>query len=338
MVALARSSKRTAVLNPPAFLRINSMMMGEAAIVLSGLLMMMMTMTMDSVAAAFAPTRLRCGWQRGNERSVIIETTPPGTQQQGKGVESCHGSWSFSAPSLSSTTGAALFAKRKRRRRADDNDNDNDEPDDDPSRQEAGNSPPLPSSSSSEDLLPDFVLPDEEAAMSSSRRASTTTETIPADFTPFAAGSTSANKPPNAAAARSVRELIGDRSLERKMVFDDATSGTALDGGGETLPDLTQLAVARSSTSRSTKRQEQAARKAALQQQRGTVLTTSDSENDMSSLLSKIPLVTNDKGEITPTKILEAGTWLGIFLLIGWELYINSPFFDRAAPMAPVVY
>ena len=37
-------------------------------------------------------------------------------------------------------------------------------------------------------------------------------------------------------------------------------------------------------------------------------------------------------------KLLEAGTWLGIFLLVAWEFYINSPLFDRAAPMAPVVY
>lgn len=30
--------------------------------------------------------------------------------------------------------------------------------------------------------------------------------------------------------------------------------------------------------------------------------------------------------------------WLGIFLLVGWEFYLNSPLFDRAAPMAPVLY
>ena len=30
--------------------------------------------------------------------------------------------------------------------------------------------------------------------------------------------------------------------------------------------------------------------------------------------------------------------WIGIVLLIVWEAYINSPFFERAAPMAPVVF
>jgi hypothetical protein len=39
-----------------------------------------------------------------------------------------------------------------------------------------------------------------------------------------------------------------------------------------------------------------------------------------------------------PSQILENGAWIGIALLILWELYLNSPFFERAAPMAPVVY
>lgn len=36
---------------------------------------------------------------------------------------------------------------------------------------------------------------------------------------------------------------------------------------------------------------------------------------------------------VNPTK-----AWLGIYLLIGWEVYINSPLFDRAAPLAPLVF
>ena len=30
--------------------------------------------------------------------------------------------------------------------------------------------------------------------------------------------------------------------------------------------------------------------------------------------------------------------WVGIASLIGWEAFINSPLFERAAPLAPVVY
>ena len=37
-------------------------------------------------------------------------------------------------------------------------------------------------------------------------------------------------------------------------------------------------------------------------------------------------------------KLLENGAWVGIGLLVVWEIYINSPFFDRAAPLIPVVY
>jgi hypothetical protein len=37
-------------------------------------------------------------------------------------------------------------------------------------------------------------------------------------------------------------------------------------------------------------------------------------------------------------KLLENGAWVGIGLLVLWELYINSPFFDRALPLIPVVY
>lgn len=41
---------------------------------------------------------------------------------------------------------------------------------------------------------------------------------------------------------------------------------------------------------------------------------------------------------VFPSQLLENGAWIGIALLILWELYLNSPFFERAAPMAPVVY
>lgn len=37
-------------------------------------------------------------------------------------------------------------------------------------------------------------------------------------------------------------------------------------------------------------------------------------------------------------KLLENGAWVGIGLLVVWEIYINSPFFERAAPLIPVVY
>ena len=37
-------------------------------------------------------------------------------------------------------------------------------------------------------------------------------------------------------------------------------------------------------------------------------------------------------------KVLQKGTWGAIIILILWEAYINSPFFERAAPAIPVVF
>ena len=37
-------------------------------------------------------------------------------------------------------------------------------------------------------------------------------------------------------------------------------------------------------------------------------------------------------------KLLENGAWAGIGSLLLWEVYINSPLFERAAPLIPVVY
>ena len=37
-------------------------------------------------------------------------------------------------------------------------------------------------------------------------------------------------------------------------------------------------------------------------------------------------------------KLLENGAWVGIGMLVLWEIYINSPFFERAAPLIPAVF
>ncbi|GMI06538.1 hypothetical protein TrVE_jg200 [Triparma verrucosa] len=50
------------------------------------------------------------------------------------------------------------------------------------------------------------------------------------------------------------------------------------------------------------------------------------------------PKTSPEKKEINYLKILENSTWVGIGLLVLWEVYINSPLFERAAPMAPIVY
>jgi hypothetical protein len=151
------------------------------------------------------------------------------------------------------------------------------------------------------------------------------------------------------APTKSVRELLSDRSLESKLKFDDVASDAP---DAEPLPDLVALqrqkrqhqqqsssfqstaaydAVEEGSKKKSHQAQRQAAAAARQQQEEGA-------ESSNSNPLAKIPFLLNEKGDVSGVKILEAGAWLGIFLLVAWELYINSPLFDRAAPITPVVY
>lgn len=142
---------------------------------------------------------------------------------------------------------------------------------------------------------------------------------------------------------KSVRELITDRSLEKKLQFDEEDVVT--DPSGAAIPDLVELArqqrqqtqqSSSSDPSEMSKRARQAARRAELASQSAQ---EEEESNLAENVLSKLPIqVTNEEGKVEPIKLLEAGTWLGIFLLVAWELYLNSPFFERAAPMAPVVY
>ena len=82
----------------------------------------------------------------------------------------------------------------------------------------------------------------------------------------------------------------------------------------------------------SKKKARQAARQAAA------AARQAEEETSLDTLLQQVPFFLNEKGKVSGVKILEAGTWAGIGLLVAWEVYINSPFFDRAAPITPVVF
>merc|ERR1712012_403400 len=56
------------------------------------------------------------------------------------------------------------------------------------------------------------------------------------------------------------------------------------------------------------------------------------------SFVSPLSTGTENKEEKSMIKLLEEGTWACIYVLVGWEIFINTPFFNRAAPMAPVVF
>ena len=65
-----------------------------------------------------------------------------------------------------------------------------------------------------------------------------------------------------------------------------------------------------------------------------------DNDNPISRLRSMVMPKGNgkEKEPFNALKLIENATWFGIGTLVLWEVYINSPFFERAAPMAPVVY
>jgi len=172
------------------------------------------------------------------------------------------------------------------------------------------------------DELPDFDLEGEGEEASQRVRISSN----PDEITP-------AMMADGNAAARSLDELITDRSLENKFQFDEPEDPN--------IPDFIQLAKESSSPSlddgtmlgggMGKKKKRQAERIA-------NAIRVKEEEKQEGNILSKIPLFLNEKGEVSAVKILEQGAWLGIYSLIGWEVYINSPLFDRAGPMAPIVY
>ena len=61
-------------------------------------------------------------------------------------------------------------------------------------------------------------------------------------------------------------------------------------------------------------------------------------EESSSSWEQRNEWITSLFTDLNIVKVTEHGAWVGIGLLVVWEIYINSPFFDRAAPLIPVVY
>uniref|UniRef100_A0A7S0TAN1 Uncharacterized protein n=1 Tax=Pseudo-nitzschia delicatissima TaxID=44447 RepID=A0A7S0TAN1_9STRA len=135
--------------------------------------------------------------------------------------------------------------------------------------------------------------------------------------------------------SKSLDELIMDRSIEERFEFEEK--------GDPSIPDFVDLAKASSSTP--TYQPDSLAnagvgKKKARQAERiaRAVAAKEAAEPEESFLAKYFPQFLNEKGEFYTIYFLEQGAWAGIFLLIGWEFYINSPLFERAAPLAPVVF
>jgi hypothetical protein len=209
-----------------------------------------------------------------------------------------------SIASLQSSSSSPLHVTKKRRRKRTDEPNSNE------------SSSSFTSGGNDLSDLPDFDLGEDDqdsdkATTTPSKKPKRKNPTNPDEITVNMMGSF------NQQAVRSIDELLRDRSLERKFEFDEPID--------ESLPDLADMARAGPAVSR--------------KEQRRQAAVARDAAKPVESEPLQLPFeMTNSKGEIQFNKVLEAGAWLGIFLLIGWEVYINSPLFERAAPMAPIVY
>jgi hypothetical protein len=187
----------------------------------------------------------------------------------------CH---AFVAPSrnnpLSRTAGrsidtTAFLAQRKRRRKP-------------PSEQSPSES--LPDFESEEKLdgeLPDFDLDGEEKESPKPKKKVITN---PDEITAEMMGNT--NGP-----VRSVKDLITDRALESKFQFDEEEDDSVPDfvvlaGGSSRIPEPAPVG---------TKKARQAVRMAAA--------IASKEEEEEESILSKIPFVTDEKGDVNAVKV-----------------------------------
>lgn len=160
------------------------------------------------------------------------------------------------------------------------------------------------------DDLPDFDL-DEDQPASKSKPSSKPSDPL-GEISSAMMGSS--NTP-----TRSVNQLIADRSLEKAFEFDEEEDAS--------LPDLAVMA-----------KENEKGKKKARRNARVAAAVAKKEDEEQPNPLASIPFITDEKGEVSAVKILESGAWLGIFALVGWEFYINSPLFERAAAPAPFLF
>lgn len=143
---------------------------------------------------------------------------------------------------------------------------------------------------------------------------------------------------------QSIEATLSDRRLEKFMDFEAMIER---DGGGSgqamELPDFDEVISRRKQRDATQEgRVEDAAmsidkqglgKKAARNAQRKEVAMQREAELEA----QKSPFEDILK-DFSLVKLLENGAWVGIGLLVLWEFYINSPFFDRTLPMIPPVY
>eukprot|EP00580_Thalassiosira_gravida_P000715 CAMPEP_0201600070 /NCGR_PEP_ID=MMETSP0492-20130828/1295_1 /ASSEMBLY_ACC=CAM_ASM_000837 /TAXON_ID=420259 /ORGANISM="Thalassiosira gravida, Strain GMp14c1" /LENGTH=299 /DNA_ID=CAMNT_0048062777 /DNA_START=20 /DNA_END=919 /DNA_ORIENTATION=- len=137
---------------------------------------------------------------------------------------------------------------------------------------------------------------------------------------------------------QTIQDTLSDRGLEKFMDFDKMIEQ---DGGGDAveLPDFDDVISRRKQREAMQEgRVEDAGmlmdsqgmgKKAARNAERKAVALQREAEIEA----EKSPFE-----DLNILKLLENGAWVGIGALVLWEFYINSPLFDRAQPIIPVVY
>jgi hypothetical protein len=186
--------------------------------------------------------------------------------------------------------------------------------------------------SDTRDELPDFDIVDDSIADSSIDIKSVIMKKSASSEGVIKINKLISNRKP----AGTLNDLIADRSLESKFKFDEVNDSIGLPDLAPIEGTRTPATVDRSSQVTPTKnkreRQEEARRKAALAAEKER------EEKEKFDLIDTLPGIRDDNGKISGLKVLETGTWACIYILVAWEIYINTPFFDRAAPMTPIVY
>jgi hypothetical protein len=132
--------------------------------------------------------------------------------------------------------------------------------------------------------------------------------------------------------AGSTRDLIRsrNRNLEQKLVVNEIV---------EDVPSLADYTQGKSGGSKGGMGKK-AARREARRAKALDALPEEPEASALDNLLEKLPFVkkNEEKEEKSLIKLLEEGTWACIYVLVGWEIFINSPLFERQGALAPVVF
>mmetsp|Transcript_7786 Transcript_7786/g.11175 ORF Transcript_7786/g.11175 Transcript_7786/m.11175 type:complete len:255 (+) Transcript_7786:210-974(+) len=212
-------------------------------------------------------------------------------------------------PSFSQVTALHMARPKKKRRRKKDSSST-----DDNVGSESPEVEPTAQSFSADGELPDFDFDDGSGSDTSSKSSPSASMSTSLNENKVTDAMMGSSKP-----MKSMKELLNDRSLESKFEFEEPD---------DPLPDLVDFRTGKAKESKSRKGGNRNA-------------PEKEDPNQILMTLRNIPVIgdpIDEKGDISGVKLLETGAWIGIFLLVAWEVYINSPFFERAAPLIPAVY